>query len=568
MKRIFYKTNNIQAIANATTVHTMYSIPIQTSDMGDTYQIVMNDNTLIQGQAAINMISDLINVNNAPIINTKIIILWATARPKMFKTAHKKWIDNATNSSNIIIRVAVDTQHDADQLNEYNVIITNNTTPGVCYPSYCLSSTTRANDNDIIILASDDFIPPKNWDKFLLTNLHTTTPTLLLVNDGIQPVDAQLVTIPIMTYSALQKLNHIIYNPNYNHMCSDNELYDIASELELIKDVRSANIIFQHQHYANDMRNRDDTDDKVMAMASTDSTLYHTRKSKSIKDRLFISNDIKLKLTKLTYNKPNLNIVTSISPKNIEHQVNCINSWKKWSSTIYALNTKSEIAILKTHFPFITFIESYRDASPIYNKSYMYIDDIMNVTQWMDNDVIAIINSDISFEDELFNHNIHLDIISKATSSFIYANRYDVKSDSKSLYKLGFDMFLFPPKFIDCIPKNNLAMGVPWWDYYLPMVSLLTAYPTIHWLNKYIVHQSHSTNYSDTLYEQVTPHVIKTLNSITSKHSQVPNTINPALYANQLLYNIWSTSTKLTQYIELESDIESPITHGSIINGN
>lgn len=225
----------------------------------------------------------------------RIVILWATVRPNTFKTTHTHWIEQATLKSRIRTIVAVDTHEQANELMNYgvDVMVTNNTKPGVCFPSYCLSLNVQLNDNDIVIFASDDFFPPIAWDMFVYSQLDNESEKILIVNDGIQGVGTRLVTIPIMTSDALIKMNRVIYHPVYNHLQSDVELYDVAERLGMIKDVRpTENIIFEHRHHSIAKRELDIHDRNVHLNEKYEMPTYVSRKNKSISDMTAVDSSI------------------------------------------------------------------------------------------------------------------------------------------------------------------------------------------------------------------------------------------------------------------------------------
>ena len=230
-------------------------------------------------------------------------ILWCTLRPEQFKSAHSAWIKRADNPQNIQTYVAVNWQQHSDILREYlksNFLITLNTNKiGVCYPSYQLSSNLGikmgvAKDDDIVIFASDDFMAPQGWDTYLLNKFNDKGDVGLMVRDGYQLPDSSnmlhaAITIPIMTYGCLKKMNMVIYHPSYNHMFSDCELYNNLKELGLLYDDRmNDTTIFEHLHYAANKRNADQADQAYNAKWKDDEITWNKRKLLPVEERIKI----------------------------------------------------------------------------------------------------------------------------------------------------------------------------------------------------------------------------------------------------------------------------------------
>ncbi len=229
-------------------------------------------------------------------------ILWCTLRPAKFQEMHKEWINRADNPSNIQTYVAVNWKEHADQLRDYlnkNFLITLNTSKiGVCYPSYQLSSGLGtkfgiADDEDIVVFASDDFMAPQGWDTYLIEKLKGKEVGLM-VRDGYQLPDSSnmlhpAITIPIMTYGCLKKLNMVIYHPAFNHMFSDCELYNNLKDLNLLYDDRlNDTTTFEHLHYAAGKRNADDADKAYNNKWKEDELTWNTRKVMSVEERIKI----------------------------------------------------------------------------------------------------------------------------------------------------------------------------------------------------------------------------------------------------------------------------------------
>lgn len=225
-------------------------------------------------------------------------ILWATIRPQMFNVVYKMWLERSSNKD-IITHVAVNSQADANIVKQVlgkndEVIIITSDRKGVCYPSYILSSKLEAKANDIVIFASDDFMAPQGWDTYLLNKFNGKEDVGLMVRDGYQLPDSSnmlhaAITIPIMTYGCLKKLNMTIYHPAYNHMFSDCELYNNLKDLSLLYDDRiNDTTIFEHLHYAAGKRNADGADQAYNAKWKDDEITWNKRKLLPVEERIKI----------------------------------------------------------------------------------------------------------------------------------------------------------------------------------------------------------------------------------------------------------------------------------------
>jgi len=225
----------------------------------------------------------------------KIHILWATIRPQTFLGMYKIWLEKSSNKD-IITHVAVNSHEDANIVKQVlgkndEVIIVTTDRKGVCYPSYMLSSKLEANKEDIVVFASDDFLPPSNWDSYLREQLDNKEGALF-VRDGYQLPDSSnmlhpCITIPIMTYGCLEKLNKVIYHPVYHHMFSDCELYLNLRDLGLLIDNRKTDAtVFEHHHWAGGKRNPDQNDQNYHNKWSEDDTMWKKRLAMSVVERL------------------------------------------------------------------------------------------------------------------------------------------------------------------------------------------------------------------------------------------------------------------------------------------
>jgi hypothetical protein len=150
----------------------------------------------------------------------------------------------------------------------------------------------KCEDSDIIVLASDDFIAPQGWDTYLIDKLNGKGDVGLMVRDGYQLPDSSnmlhaAITIPIMTYGCLKKMNMTIYHPAYNHMFSDCELYNNLKDLGLLYDDRlNDETTFEHLHYAAGKRNTDQADQAYNNKWQEDELTWNKRKQMLVEERI------------------------------------------------------------------------------------------------------------------------------------------------------------------------------------------------------------------------------------------------------------------------------------------
>lgn len=228
-------------------------------------------------------------------------LLWCTIRTQNFPQIHNYWMGKVSDKNSFKTHVLVSTQPETDYLKSYfdsinhpnRIVVFQPPHPGVCLPSYKLSSSLDFFDDDIIVFGSDDFTPPQNWDLYLKEKFGDRDG-LLMVRDGYQLPDSSnmlhpAITIPIMNGIALRKLNCIIYHPAYHHMFSDCELYDVAEGLGILIDNRLTDTtVFEHHHYAAGKRHPDGFDQSYHGKWKDDEATWNKRKMMTVEEKLVV----------------------------------------------------------------------------------------------------------------------------------------------------------------------------------------------------------------------------------------------------------------------------------------
>src|SRR5271154_4665358 len=174
-------------------------------------------------------------------------------------------------------------------------------------------------------------------------------------------------------------------------------------------------------------------------------------------------------------------VVTSIPPKlerfdgrnpiGETYQRLCIESSIACGFRIISVNDREEIGQLSTQYPEVTFVQADRNASEISGRKTPFIADLLTALSKTPENTVGIINSDILFEPSRF----WLEELPQAVKqSAVLGRRYDTVSLSRSIpekYLWGFDGLFFEKEKISAIIEGSLpfAMGMPWWDCWLPV---------------------------------------------------------------------------------------------------
>ncbi len=225
-----------------------------------------------------------------------IYLYWPTVRPQMAAERARKWIERSKNgfkATNFKLIFGPEEELDCKPILDLGfkdtaIIPYKSPYHGVCYTATKLTQLFDGNDDDIIILASDDFEPHSayKWDEEIV-KAFAATKKGCIVNDGYKP-QTNIVAMPIITGRLFNALNRIIYNPAYHHFYSDQEFYDILVEVNEIEYMRdpSKKPLFEHKHYSFNGRQKDKNDSNNQTNWSIDQKTYDARKSLPLHEKL------------------------------------------------------------------------------------------------------------------------------------------------------------------------------------------------------------------------------------------------------------------------------------------
>ena len=187
-----------------------------------------------------------------------------------------------------------------------------------------------------------------------------------------------------------------------------------------------------------------------------------------------------------------MKIFTTINPYgNFEAQNESLISWSKYYE-VYSVNLVEEIEIVKDKFPYVKFIET--DDIFIYGeKKLIKLNSILNSMKMIDSKKFAIINSDIILK---------RDIPTKfLKSDLTIATRWELDDINKPYpFNNGYDLFIFNKDMIDLYLNDNYVIGMPWWDFWIPLITIKLQLTVNHIKSPIIFHRTHDTNYDNDIW--------------------------------------------------------------------
>lgn len=183
-------------------------------------------------------------------------------------------------------------------------------------------------------------------------------------------------------------------------------------------------------------------------------------------------------------------VFTTINPYgNYDAQYEALNSWTKYYK-VYSVNTESEIEVVKDKFSFVDFI-STDDIYEYSGKKLVRLNAILDSIIKTASGQVAIVNSDIILTKKI-------DIEKK--DDLVIATRWELDGDKTYPFNNGYDLFIFNSNFASLFKNQNYVIGMPWWDFYIPVIAIKSGMKVYHIDEDIINHRTHQTNYDGDIW--------------------------------------------------------------------
>lgn len=209
--------------------------------------------------------------------------------------------------------------------------------------------------------------------------------------------------------------------------------------------------------------------------------------------------------------------VTSLAPKGRPGvQEQAIASWLALEARVISVNTSQEISLLSSQFPGVTFRPLGRTAQAEAGRPVPYIDDLLAVCaeDCTGQQAPLLINADIVLAQRPASLRKILQVAEAGT--LICGARVDVDDVAQAQQALsggqavsgelsgGYDYFAIPRPFLDLLTTrltdSRLALGMPFWDYWLPLAALLAGTATTAVEIPFALHGRHGSDWDQTKF--------------------------------------------------------------------
>lgn len=193
---------------------------------------------------------------------------------------------------------------------------------------------------------------------------------------------------------------------------------------------------------------------------------------------------------------PRIEIVTSLVPRLDSHQRLAVRSWIKLGFAVTSLNPPDEHGFLRQAYPEVKLATAPRDGRAVVGKPCVYFDDILAYLKTSRAEVFGIINSDVFLEGDASLVDL---LCAEAKGALVFGSRLEAGSPHSATgwtYRLGYDYFFFDRCLLDAYPKSDFMLGIPWWDYWAPMVPVQNKVPVKYLDSPIAYHVSHPVDYS------------------------------------------------------------------------
>ncbi len=206
-------------------------------------------------------------------------------------------------------------------------------------------------------------------------------------------------------------------------------------------------------------------------------------------------------------------LATSLVPQR-DHalQAAAVASWRAAGFAVISVNGAGEADQVRREFPGVEVVTAERTAEQFAKKPVPFIHDLLAALRRAcagadpADCTVGIINADIYIRPL---PDLAPAIRREAKGALLMGPRVDVaaRGDFETFvatgaetYSIGYDYFLMSGDLLGDFADSPFCMGMPFWDYWMPLVALLQGRPLKTVTTPVALHVAHETRWDDTIY--------------------------------------------------------------------
>jgi hypothetical protein len=206
---------------------------------------------------------------------------------------------------------------------------------------------------------------------------------------------------------------------------------------------------------------------------------------------------------------PAIAVATSLVPgRDIDIQTAAVRSWQALGFAVVSLNAPAEAAAVRRQFPGVAVTEAQRTAEKAVGRPLPFIGDLLAAARAHGPAarVVGVINADIVLRPS---RDLSAALLRESENGAIMLPRVDVpdlnaiaafRPSGRETYSVGYDGAFMRPETIADVPENLFCIGMPFWDYWLPLTMVLQDKTLKTLAAPVALHISHPTRWDGSIY--------------------------------------------------------------------
>ncbi|MBL8630424.1 MAG: hypothetical protein JNM81_12380 [Rhodospirillaceae bacterium] len=204
-----------------------------------------------------------------------------------------------------------------------------------------------------------------------------------------------------------------------------------------------------------------------------------------------------------------VSVATSVVPGREQAlQAAALASWAKAGFSVVSLNAPHEATQVQAEHPTLKVMTATRTAEKAAGKPLPLISDLLQAAQHADPtaDVVGMMNADIILRE---GPQLRTTLLTAASKATVLVPRVDLPNlvacanfqpSGTETYSVGYDGAFLPANAVSSIPESIFCIGMPFWDYWLPLMSLLQGHGLNVIASPVALHVDHPTRWNKSVY--------------------------------------------------------------------